>query len=172
MNNFDSLAANKLGALWAVVDRALESTSEDHSRTNVAVLLWLRHWAPVGVVELAKVIGLSQPACSRAVDRLVERGLVDRSEREGREVDLCLSTEGCLEADRLQRERLKACDSLLGALSQKERVIMAGLLDKVLGNAVVDRAFARNVCRFCDHSVCDGPDCPVGSRATEIERGF
>ena len=25
-------------------------------------------------------------------------------------------------------------------------------------------------CRYCDHGVCKGGDCPIGSRAAEIER--
>jgi len=32
------------------------------------------------------------------------------------------------------------------------------------------RAYARHICRFCDHGICDGPRCPVGSAATELEQ--
>lgn len=166
-----ALQANKLGALWAVIGRAMSGAVETHSESSVAILLWLYYWAPTGVVELGKVVGLSQPACSRAVDKLMAAGLVLKAPSGSRETWLELSSTGRTEAERLQAERLRACDRLLGNLSRQEREAMGTLLDKLLAASVESRAYARNVCRFCDHAVCDGPDCPVGCRATVIERG-
>ncbi len=164
-----ALRANKLGALWAVVGRAMSDAMQAHSESSVAILLWLYHWAPVGVVELGRVVGLSQPACSRAVDKLMAEGLLLKAPSGGREVWLELSPEGRARAEELQAARLRACDRLLAALSPQERSTMADLLDKLLAAPVADRAYARHVCRFCDHGVCDGPGCPVGCRATELE---
>lgn len=166
-----ALQANKLGALWAVVGRVMTEAMDMHSESSTAILLWLYHWSPTGVVELGRVVGLSQPACSRAVDKLMAAGLLLKAPSGARETWLELSPEGREEAERLQSARLQACDQLLGALSRQERATMAALLDKLLAAPVDSRAYARNVCRFCDHTVCDGPACPVGCRATEIEGG-
>jgi hypothetical protein len=48
---------------------------------------------------------------------------------------------------------------------------MTTLLDKLLAAPVDSRAYVCNVCRFCDHGVCDGLAYAVGRRATEIEGG-
>ncbi|MBX3620906.1 MAG: winged helix-turn-helix transcriptional regulator [Rhizobacter sp.] len=166
-----ALRANKLGALWAVLDRAMGGVVDEHSASSAAILLWLSHWSPVGVVELGRVVGLSQPACSRAIDKLAAAGLLRKTPGDdSREWRLVLSAAGRREADRLQQRRLAACAGLLDALSPAERVTMDALLDKLLAAPVTDRAYARHVCRFCDHGVCDGPLCPVGCRATAIER--
>jgi DNA-binding MarR family transcriptional regulator len=165
-----ALDANRLGALWATLDRALSSAFEDDSPSAAAIVSWLYHWAPVGVVELARVVGLTQPACTRALDKLVARGLIERTTVSGKEVRLALTVPGRAHARQLQQRRLQACAVLLGALSPAEQKQFAALTDKVLQAPVADRAYARNVCRFCDHAVCDGPACPIGCRATAIER--
>lgn len=166
-----TLDANRLGALWSTLDRALSATLEDDSPSTAAILLWLHHWAPAGVVELARVVGLTQPACTRALDRLVERGLVERTIHSGKDVRLALSPRGRTQARQLQQRRHRACGALLQALSADEQAQFARLADKLLQAPVADRAYARHVCRFCDHAVCDGPACPIGCRATALENG-
>lgn len=165
-----ALDANRLGALWATLDHALARALADESPSSVAIVTWLHHWAPVGVVELARVIGLTQPACTRALDKLVMRGVVERTTLSGKEVRLALTARGRAQARLLQQRRLQACAALLDALSASEQRQFAELADKLLQGPVVDRAYARNVCRFCDHSVCDGPACPIGCRAAAMER--
>jgi DNA-binding MarR family transcriptional regulator len=164
-----ALDANRLGALWSTLDRALSTTLADDSPSTAAILLWLHHWAPTGVVELARVVGLTQPACTRALDKLVERGLVDRTALSGKEVRLTLTARGRAQARALQQRRHAACGALLQALSADEQAQFARLATKLLQAPVTDRAYARQVCRFCDHAVCDGPACPIGCRATALE---
>ena len=164
-----ALDANRLGALWSTLDRALTTTLADDSPSTAAILLWLLHWAPTGVVELARVVGLTQPACTRALDKLVERGLVDRTALSGKEVRLTLTARGRVQARALQQRRHAACGALLQALSADEQAQFARLATKLLQAPVTDRAYARTVCRFCDHAVCDGPACPIGCRATALE---
>lgn len=165
------LDANRLAALWSTLDRALSETFEDESPSTAAIVNWLHHWAPVGVVELARVVGLTQPACTRALDKLVERGLVKRQTLSGKEVRLALTESGHSHARFLQQRRLQACAALLSVLTDSEQRTFAELTNKLLQAPVSDRAYAKNVCRFCDHAVCDGPLCPIGCRATAIERG-
>jgi len=173
-----ALDANRIGALWATLDRAMQGVLAEASASSPALsssagamLMWLHHWAPVGVVELGRVVGLSQPACTRALDKLVDQGLVERSTLSGKEVRLTLTRSGHARARQLQRRRLAACAVLLGALSADEQAQFASLADKLLQAPVADRAYARHVCRFCDHAVCDGPACPIGCRATALEDG-
>ncbi len=163
------LDANRLGALWSTLDHAMDGAMEGQSPSSAAIVLWLFHWAPVGVVELSRVTGLSQPACTRAVDKLVDQGLVERETVSGKEVRLALTRKGRSEATRLQQRRLAACGELLGPLSGSERRQFAQLVDKILQAPVDSRAYAKHVCRFCDHGVCDGPLCPVGCAATAAE---
>jgi DNA-binding MarR family transcriptional regulator len=164
------LDANRLGALWSTLDRTLTATLADDSPSTAAILLWLNHWAPTGVVELARVVGLTQPACTRALDKLVERGLVERTALSGKEVRLALSARGRTQARQLQQRRQQACAALLQVLSADEQAQFARLATKLLQAPVTDRTYARNVCRFCDHAVCDGPACPIGCRATALEQ--
>ena len=165
-----ALDANRLGALWATLDRALSATLGDDSPSSAAILLWLHHWAPIGVVELARVVGLTQPACTRALDKLVGRGLVERTMLSGKEVRLSPTPRGRAQARRLLQRRQQACGALLQALSTDEQAQFARLASKLLQAPVTDRAYARTVCRFCDHAVCDGPACPIGCRATALEQ--
>jgi DNA-binding MarR family transcriptional regulator len=55
-----------------------------------------KHPAPISLAELNRHVLLSQPAMSRLVDRLVERGLVERERApdDGRSVRLSLSPAG------------------------------------------------------------------------------
>ncbi len=165
----DALAANKLGVLWTTLEAALAPAFGELSPASAAMLLWLHYWAPLGVVELARVAGLSQPACSRAVDRLEQLGLLHRGAAAGKEVPLVLTPEGSALARELQAQRLRACDRLLAPLTPPERRSLLALVDKLVAAPVQDRAYARHVCRYCDHGVCDGPACVVGCRAGQIE---
>ena len=60
---------------------------------------------PVRLTELNRHVLLSQPALSRMVDRLVERGLVSRATdpRDGRGVRLALTAEGLVVQRRIGR---------------------------------------------------------------------
>lgn len=165
------LQANKLGALWSTLDRAMASARDDYSPSAAALLIWLSHWQPSGVMQLARVVGLSQPACSRAVDTLAAAGLIEKTPSGGKEVHLALSRSGAREARRLQQQRLAACSGLLAALSAGERESLDRLIDRLTASAVTCRDDAKLLCRFCDHAVCDGPLCPIGRRATAIENG-
>src|ERR1700753_2353237 len=70
---------------------------EDRSMKGYAVLYTLpKSPNPIRLSELTRHVLLSQPALSRMVDRLAERGLVSRSTdpRDGRGVRLALTADG------------------------------------------------------------------------------
>lgn len=165
-----ALLANKLGAMWAALDQAIVGALEDYSPSSAAILLWLSYWPPMSVSELGKVLNLSQPACSRAIDRLADRGFVRKSDSGSRETWVEILAAGRAEAMRLQARRLSVFGGVLGTLTKSEQGEFSNLLDKLLAGVVASRDDARHICRFCDHGLCDGPLCPVGCRATQIEQ--
>jgi DNA-binding MarR family transcriptional regulator len=168
----DAYESNKLAALWAALDAAMARSFAQRSPASVAILLTLQHWAPTSVGELARIVALSQPACSRALDRLADERLVNRAVYEGKEARISLTAAGNREAQRLQRARLAASNHLLSQLSATERQALSPILDKLLGAQVEGRESARRLCRFCAHDVCPNGTCPVGNAATAIDGPF
>lgn len=167
----NSLLCNKLGALWAVVDSSLHDALGPVSRSRAAALLTLHHFGRMTTTELSRIIGLSQPATTRLVDKIAGDGLLARRSRtSGKEVDLRLTRKGEQAAQVLQRRRLESMSMLVAPLTETRRRQLEALLDEMLGTPVTSRAYARFVCRFCDHEICDGSRCPIGCAATAIER--
>ncbi|SMF02045.1 DNA-binding transcriptional regulator, MarR family [Tistlia consotensis] len=167
----DDLTANLLGALATALSDRSQQGFEPLSPSSAAALLTLRHHGPLATTALAAILNLSQPAATRLLDRLEAEGLVARkAEAAGRSVPLALTAAGRRRAERLQAARLAASRRALEALSTAERGTLHKLLAKALGGLTEDRSQARHLCRFCDHGLCDGPACPVGSAAGEKER--
>jgi DNA-binding MarR family transcriptional regulator len=164
-----ALDANRLGVLWSTLDSMMGGVVQHYSPSSAAIVLTLRYWAPISVNDLAGIVGLSQPACSRAVAKLADEGLLKKERGGGKEIGLALSATGKRQAEALQRRRVAACARLLHVLSADEQASFNQIVDKLLSAPVSDRAYARHVCRFCDHEVCDGPRCPVGCAATALE---
>ena len=119
---------------------------------------------------LAPILGVAQPTAARVAQGLVRRGLIAARDREGRTAPLALTREGRRRADALARARLAAIERLLAPLSGKKRTRLERLIDTLLGEAAESRALARPICRLCEHDICAGPLCPVGSRVSAIER--
>jgi DNA-binding MarR family transcriptional regulator len=164
------LCENKLGALGLLLTDSLENISDGLSLSATALLLSLFYHPEATATELAKIVGVSQPTAVRVLDGLVARGLIKRKDRAGRITLLGITAAGRKRAQALQVRRLRATKILLSALTAAERKNFERTLDKLLASATSSRAFARTTCRLCDHALCDGPLCPIGTRATEIER--
>ena len=164
------LFASKLGALGVLLSDVGERVAGDLSASAAALLLTLRFRSALTATELADIVGIAQPTAVRVLDGLVRRGLVLRQQRSGRQAPLRLTTLGRKRAQQFLSARLRALGNLLSALSDDERAELEGLIDKLLSAATTSRAVARTTCRLCDHGICDGPKCPIGSRATELER--
>ncbi|HEV2674523.1 MAG TPA: MarR family transcriptional regulator [Aliidongia sp.] len=162
--------ANKLGALGVLISDATDAALGELSPSAAALLLTLHQSPNLTVTQLAKVAAVAQPTAVRLLDGLVRRGWVDRHDRIGRTVPLALTEAGATRAQSLLTARLKVLDRLLAALPEPDQAAFERAVDQVLAAATTSRAFARTVCRMCDHTTCDGPRCPVGTRATEIER--
>lgn len=167
----DSLLANKLGALWCTIDGALDDAFGDLSESSAAALLTLLHHQPLTTTQLSRILGLTQPATTRLVDKIAALDFLAKKARpRGKELDLRLTEKGRRAARRLQEARLSALQSLLADLNESQRAQLHALLNEMLAAPVQSRTYARRTCRFCDHAVCDGPLCPIGAAATEIEK--
>lgn len=164
------LIANKLGALAVLVGDATRAAADGLSASAAAALLTLHHHGPATASALAGIIGVTQPTAVRVVGGLVGQGLVERAGRAGKAAPFRLTASGVVRAGSLQRSRLAALQRLLDGLRDGERATLEALLDHLLAGATTSRRSARTMCRLCDHALCDGPACPVGCRASEIER--
>ena len=164
------LLPGKLGALGVLISDLGDRVADDLSSSAAALLLTLRFRSALTATALADIAGIAQPTAVRVLDGLVSRGLVVRQERMGRTAPLRLTVPGRKRADRLLSERARALGRLLAALSGEEQTRLERLIDKLLAAATTSRPFARTTCRLCDHDACDGPRCPIGSRATDLER--
>lgn len=163
------LIASKLGALAVLAGDLSRTAAGDLSASATAVLFTLRYHGEATASDLAAIAGIAQPTAVRVVGGLVGRGLVERAGRTGRSAPLRLTASGAQAADALQAARLAALHRLMDPLGDDDRAMLERLLDRMLAGATTSRRLARTVCRQCDHSLCDGPACPVGRRATAIE---
>ncbi len=164
------LDANKLGAFGLLVFDAMEKALGGVSPSAAALLLTLFYRPGLTTTDIAAIAGVSQPTAVRVLDGLVKRNLVKRGERRGRRAPLSLTRAGRAQAESLQAARLEVLEGLLAPLPTDQRAPFEAALDALLAGATTSRAFARTTCRLCDHGTCDGARCPVGTRATEIER--
>lgn len=166
------LNANKLGALGVLIADLTRETVADLSPTAAALLLTLHHRGSMTASALADVAGVTQPTAVRVIGGLTARGLVARGDRLGKTAPLHLTPAGTRRAEAVQRSRLAALERLLEPLPRPGRDTLGRLLDTILAGATTSRRFARTTCRLCDHSICDGAACPIGTRAGEIERAL
>ncbi|UHD45778.1 MarR family transcriptional regulator [Aureimonas altamirensis] len=165
------LASNKLGALGSLIDERTERSLNGLSASAAAVLSTLYFWPRLTTTDLSKVVAVSQPTAVRLIDGLQNRGFVDRGQQAGRITPLSLTDAGRAEVVRLQRDRISAIGSLLSVLEPEELGQFEMMLDRVLAGATTSRGHARTTCRLCEHELCGSGTCPIGNKATEIERG-
>jgi DNA-binding MarR family transcriptional regulator len=164
------LSANKLGAFAVLLADTLEGAYDGLSPSAASLLLTLYYTRNATATELAKVAGISQPTAVRVLDGLVRQGFIERKSHTGRSTLLRVTRAGRERAVSLQAARLGAMKKILSGLNTQERATFERILDTILVAATTSRPFARTVCRLCDHRACDGPLCPIGTRASEIEQ--
>ncbi len=149
----------------AVLDRLRAAVGDDADlgEAEAGALVHMQAWPGGSVNELAGVVGRSQPATVRLVDRLVERGLVRREPGPDRRTAALVLTEaGSHVADTVLAARAKVLACLMGNLSAAERRAFERLLSRVVSGLAADRRSAVHICRLCDREACmAGPGCPL-----------
>jgi DNA-binding MarR family transcriptional regulator len=162
----DHRLANLLGVTaLAAVDRLRPPVDEQagHGGGAAGALVHLRAWPGESVESLRRVLGISQPATVRTVNRLEADGLLER--RPGpdrRTVALVLTPAGRAAAERVLKARTTALEGFLAPLDDRERAQLLPLLERLAAAQAHDRAGAVRVCRLCDRRACyRGTPCPL-----------
>jgi DNA-binding MarR family transcriptional regulator len=156
-------ADDRLANLLGVV--ALAAGGERGSASAALVHLQAH---PGGSIEaLRHVLGISQPAAVRLVDRLAADGHVDRRPgADRRTLSLHLTPEGRREATAILERRAERLGDLLGALDDHERAALVPLLERLVSSLAHDRPTALRTCRLCDRAACTSdPGCPLAHTA-------
>jgi DNA-binding MarR family transcriptional regulator len=116
------------------------------------------------IKHLCRTLGLSHSGAVRLVARLEDRGWIQREARsDGRKVGLQLTGSGRRMHDQLLAARRRLLEAALRPLSAKQRSSLEEALDALLRALPGDRTDAWHICRYCEHRVCRGDACPVGS---------
>jgi MarR family transcriptional regulator, negative regulator of the multidrug operon emrRAB len=163
----DDRDANLLGALAtgiqdAVRDALLGESGADG--TAVAALLAVRERSGQSIAQLAAALSLTHSGAVRSVNRLTRRGLVARGPgRDGRSQGLVLTPAGRAMTDQVLAARRRLLLGLLVDLPPGERACFTRAAELLLAKLPVSRADAWRICRTCEHDVCRGSACPVGS---------
>lgn len=127
-----------------------------------AALLALDTWPDRSVDFLAGVLGLTHSGTVRLVDRLSHEGWVERlAGVDGRTAALRLTRRGRSVAGAAREERRRLLVGLVTQLDEREQEVLRGAMVRILREDPRTRTEARRACRLCDHSVCEGSECPV-----------
>lgn len=163
------LSANRLVTLAVLLGDRVEDACEDLSPSAAALLSTIHHHPGIAGSDLARIAGVAQPTAVRVLDSLVRKGLVLRGQKTGRSTPLRTTRAGAARARSLTESRNAAMAPLLESISAPERDRFLSTVETLLAAATTSRSAARHICRHCDHAVCHGEDCPVGSKATALE---
>lgn len=156
--------ANVLGAfavnLADCIQRAADNVAPEAGCASSALAL-LYNKPGLSIERLRRAIHLSHPGTVRLVDRMEHRGLLRRapSPRDGRALELYLTTEGVKAAETVLRARQTVLEDALSGLSGEDISLLTGLLDRLTAGRFgdMDRAYA--FCRLCDGEAC--LECPI-----------
>jgi MarR family transcriptional regulator, negative regulator of the multidrug operon emrRAB len=157
-NLFGAAALAAAGAMASAAEAATEG-----GLSAAAALVTLASEPGIGVTELSRRIGLSQPGATRLIEGLAGRGLV-RSEPEpgGRSVALRLTAAGRQKARLILAERERALAALLAPLDHQARRDLDATLSLVLDRLTEQGASVHRTCRLCDEQACTAAaPCPV-----------
>jgi MarR family transcriptional repressor of emrRAB len=158
--------ANLLGVTALAASDRLRSAVESglaHGGSAPAALVHLQAYPGESVEALRRVLGVSQPAAVRVVDRLVAERLVDRrAGPDRRTLALHLTAAGERAASNLLSRRTHSLRSLLAVLEPDEQAALERLLERMVAALAGDRPEALRVCRMCDRQACtSAAGCPL-----------
>jgi DNA-binding MarR family transcriptional regulator len=161
-------AANVLGALSFALGDDLERTAAeaDLDGASAAAVVHLSKYPGRRIDELRVPTALTHSGCVRLVDRLAERGEVERrAGPDGRSVAVYLTTKGRRAAEAQLARRRRSLATALLALNEEEREELGRLAGKVLRSRVAAANDALRVCRLCDYGACK--ECPCAPLPTD-----
>ena len=159
----DARTANLVGAFALEAVSAQERAIEGvvgQGGAAAGALVTTENYPGRTIEQLREPLGLSQPGAARLVDRLARGGLIERAGPGGRRgLELRLTADGEAIFDRLLLARRAALDELLAPLTDGERELLSGLLERLLAGRTDTQADSERLCRVCERRVCRR--CPV-----------
>jgi DNA-binding MarR family transcriptional regulator len=158
--------ANILGALALLIQDRVESAWQstlDLSPMAAAALVQIDNEPGSSIELVAGRIGLTHSATVRIIDKLAERGLVekDRARKDARAQSLTLSKAGKRTAQQLHAARNQVTDDLLAELDSAQRAALEGAVSAILHRSVEPGREADVTCRVCDDRRCSPDICPI-----------
>jgi len=158
--------ANILGALAVLIQDRVEGTwqsSLDLSPMAAAALVQIEGEPGCSIELVAGRIGLTHSATVRVIDKLAERGLVekDRARKDARAQSLKLSKAGKRIAQQLHEARNQVTDDLLAGLAPAQRTALEQAIRAILHRCVEPGREADVTCRVCDDRRCSPEICPI-----------
>jgi MarR family transcriptional repressor of emrRAB len=159
-------AANILGALSLLIQDRVESAWQaelDLSPMAAAAMVQIDNDPGSSIELIASHIGLTHSATVRLIDKLVERGLVekDRARKDARAQSLTLSKAGKRVAQQLHAARNQVIDGLLSGLDAGQRKGLEEAIRVILYRCVEPGREADVTCRVCDDRRCMPDICPI-----------
>jgi MarR family transcriptional regulator, negative regulator of the multidrug operon emrRAB len=158
--------ANILGALAVLIQDRVEGmwqSSLDLSPMAAAALVQIENEPGSSIEAVASRIGLTHSATVRVIDKLAERGLVekDRARKDARAQSLTLSRAGKRVAQQLHAARNQVTDDLLADLAPAQRAALEQAIRAILHRCVEPGREADVTCRICDDRRCSPEICPI-----------
>jgi len=158
--------ANILGALAVLIQDRVEGawqSSLDLSPMAAAALVQIENEPGCSIELVAGRIGLTHSATVRVIDKLAERGLVekDRARKDARAQSLTLSKAGKRLAQQLHEARNQVTDDLLSGLAPAQRAALEQAIRTILHRCVEPGREADVTCRVCDDRRCSPDICPI-----------
>ena len=158
--------ANILGALSVLIQDRVESAWQsdlDLSPMAAAALVQIDNEPGSSIELVAGRIGLTHSATVRVIDKLAERGLVekDRARQDARAQSLKLSKAGKRTAQELHAARNRVTDNLLADLDPAQRKALETAVSAILHRSVDPGREADVTCRVCDDRRCTPDICPI-----------
>ncbi len=157
--------ANLLGAVGiALNDSQLHVITPNGSFTpvEVAAINTIGQGEGLSIAAVKTTIGLTHPGTIRVVDRLSEKGFVERRNGpDGRTLAIHLTASGRAMWKRQRKARASVLESVIEALTPEQREALPGVLAGLLTALTVDEDQAEAICRLCDESSCPQTICPV-----------
>jgi MarR family transcriptional repressor of emrRAB len=145
--------------------RSAVEASVGRGGAHAAALVHLDAHPGGSAQALADVLGISQPAAAKLVDRLSADGLVERRAGPDRRTGALVPTAAGRQAARtILAERATELNTVLSVLEAPEREQLRPLLEKLVAGLADDRPGALTACRLCDRDSCcgaRGADCPL-----------
>lgn len=161
-----SHTANILGALSLLIQDRVEGAWQsalDLSPMAAAALVTVDVYPGSSIEQVAGCIGLTHSATVRVIDKLAERGLIekDRARQDARAQSLKLSKAGKRMLQQLHATRNQVTDDLLTGLDPGQRIALEGAIRAILHRCVEPGREADVTCRVCDDRRCSPDICPI-----------